>query len=167
MNEAIFRKKSLEHISSPDKLDRYLKVSRPSVWLVILALLLVLLAAGAWCFFGNMPTTAMGVGIKGEEGEAVCFVPAQEGYEIIPGMQVRLTPTGAETVVTGQVEKVGDPQPAEEAAQAVKAGWLTMPDGWVCPVTVELKGGELPANAACSAQIIIDQRRPIDLLLGR
>ena len=58
MNETIFRKKSLERIASSDKLDDYLKVTSPSVWVILAALFIAVIAVGAWCFFGSMPTTA-------------------------------------------------------------------------------------------------------------
>ena len=50
MTQMIFRRKSLERIASPDQLDRYLQVSAPSLWLILLALFLMLGAAAAWCF---------------------------------------------------------------------------------------------------------------------
>lgn len=64
MNETIFRKKSLERIASPDKLDDYLKVTSPSVWVILAALFIAVIAVGAWCFFGSMPTTAPAVDRK-------------------------------------------------------------------------------------------------------
>ena len=53
MTQMIFRRKSLERIASPDQLDRYLQVSAPSLWLILLALFLMLGAAAAWCFWGH------------------------------------------------------------------------------------------------------------------
>ena len=46
MNETIFRKKSLERIASPDKLDDYLKVTSPSVWVILAALFIAVIAVG-------------------------------------------------------------------------------------------------------------------------
>ena len=57
MTQMIFRRKSLERIASPDQLDRYLQVSAPSLWLILLALFLMLGAAAAWCFWGSIPAT--------------------------------------------------------------------------------------------------------------
>lgn len=166
MNDTIFRKKSLERISSPDQLDDYLKVSSPSVWVVLAALILALAAAGAWCFFGSMPTTVSSVGIHQEAG-TVCFVTAEEGYSIEPGMQVQFTPTGSDETVTGEVIQIEEPVTAQEAGVSVKAEWLSMPGDWVCPVTVKVKEDELPVGASLEVSIILDERRPVDLLLGR
>jgi hypothetical protein len=45
---SIFRKKSMERISSPEEMDDYMKVTGPSMWLVTGAILLLLLAAVIW-----------------------------------------------------------------------------------------------------------------------
>ena len=47
-NNDIFRKKSLERISSPEQLNDYIKVSNPSVWIIIIAIFCVLGAGLYW-----------------------------------------------------------------------------------------------------------------------
>ena len=42
MDQTIFRKKSLERISSPEALSDYLHVTSPSVWLILTAVILLL-----------------------------------------------------------------------------------------------------------------------------
>lgn len=166
MNETIFRKKSLERIASPDQLDDYLKVSSPSVWLVLIALILTLIAAGVWCFLGRMPATMETTGIRSETG-ALIFVPADQGYLVQPGMQARFNLDNTESAIIGQVEEIGEPLPAIQAAEAAGAGWLPLSDEWVCPVTVQLTDAVLQEGAAYDAQIVLDEYRPIDLLFGR
>lgn len=168
MNETIFRKKSLERIASPDKLDDYLKVSSPSVWIVLAALVLVVAAAGVWCLFGSIPTTASAVGIRSQAG-AVCFLSAGEGYSISPGMKVQILCGKSEDTLIGAVAEVGEPVQADSAAANAGADWLVerMPGSWVCPVTIQVDNENIPADAECLMHIILDERRPIDLLLGR
>ena len=158
----------MERIASPDQLDTYLKVTNWSVWLVLAALVLALAAAGAWCFFGTIPTTADSVGLCTDTG-AVCFVTVEDGFSVQPGMTVHITPAGSDRAVNGQVNTVGEPIPTEDAAGEIGAGWLAgnLPGDWVCPISVRLEQGEVPSGISCSAQIILDERRPIDLLLGR
>lgn len=166
MNETIFRKKSLERIASPDKLDDYLKVSSPSIWLILLALVLALIAAGAWCFFGKMPTTMAGVGIQSGT-ETLCFIPAEEGSSVEIGMQVQFTSGETAGPVIGKVEEVSEPIPAGEAAENAGAAWLSLPAQWVCVVTVRLDNETQREGTVYNTQIILDERRPVDLLFGR
>ena len=48
MNESIFRKKSLEKISSPEKNDEYMRVTRPGVLLIICAVIMLIVAILSW-----------------------------------------------------------------------------------------------------------------------
>lgn len=44
----IFRKSTLDRISSPEKLNEYIKVSHPSIWLILGAIIILLGAAVFW-----------------------------------------------------------------------------------------------------------------------
>lgn len=50
----IFREKSMERVSSPEQLDDYIRVTTPSVWLVLLALVILLVGILAWSVFGTV-----------------------------------------------------------------------------------------------------------------
>lgn len=45
MSDQIFRKKSLDRISSPEQLNDYIRVANPGIWM-ILAAVIILLAGG-------------------------------------------------------------------------------------------------------------------------
>jgi hypothetical protein len=53
MEQSVFRKESLERVNSPEQLDEYIRVARPSVWLVVGALALLLLGFGIWHVVGS------------------------------------------------------------------------------------------------------------------
>ncbi len=50
----IFREKSMDRISSPEQLNDYIRVTRPSVWLVLLALVILLSGMLAWSILGRV-----------------------------------------------------------------------------------------------------------------
>ena len=50
----LFREKSLERISSPEQLDDYIRVTTPSVWLVLIATVILLVGIIIWSFFGTV-----------------------------------------------------------------------------------------------------------------
>ncbi len=52
--KAIFRQKSLERITSPEQLDDYIKVTTPSVWLILFATLLLIFGTLFWAVFGKI-----------------------------------------------------------------------------------------------------------------
>ena len=57
MSESLFRKKSIERISSPEEIDEYMRVTTPSMWLVLGAVALLLLAIFIWSITGRIEDT--------------------------------------------------------------------------------------------------------------
>ena len=54
MNDTIFRQKNIDKISSPEKLDDYVRVTTPSVWIILIAIVLLLVGAVIWGIFGEI-----------------------------------------------------------------------------------------------------------------
>ena len=54
MENSLFRKKSIDKISSPEKLDDYIRVTTPSVWITLIAILLLLVGAILWGTLGEL-----------------------------------------------------------------------------------------------------------------
>ena len=50
----IFRKKSLERISSPEELNDYIKVTSPPVWIILLAIVVILVGVLSWGVLGTV-----------------------------------------------------------------------------------------------------------------
>lgn len=55
MQESIFRKKSLDKINSPEKMDDYIKVTGISMWVILGAVICLLLATICWACFAQIP----------------------------------------------------------------------------------------------------------------
>lgn len=60
--KSIFREKNMEKVSSPESLNDYIRVTTPSVWIVLAALVVLLLGMLAWSIFGKVP-------VKTEDGK--------------------------------------------------------------------------------------------------
>ena len=54
MNKSIFREKSIERISSPEKIDDYMKITGISMWLILGCILVLLAGAVIWGFTGRI-----------------------------------------------------------------------------------------------------------------
>ena len=57
MDKKIFREKSVERVSSPEKLDSYLKVASPRVWVILCAVIVLLVGFIVWGVLGKVETT--------------------------------------------------------------------------------------------------------------
>ena len=48
MSNQLFREKAMDRLSSPEKINDYLRVTKPSLWVVLAAVLLLLVGALIW-----------------------------------------------------------------------------------------------------------------------
>jgi HlyD family secretion protein len=63
MDKSIFRKVSLERLSSPEQLDQVLRVTSPRIWVGVAAIFGILVTTVIWGFLGSISTTAAGQGV--------------------------------------------------------------------------------------------------------
>ena len=113
MNDNLFRKKNLDRISSPEQLNDYIKVSNPSVWLIIGAMFIIAIAFSVWAFSGNITSEVSGTGVfQGSSQESVesvtCYIDANYASKISEGMPVRIynRTKPMEAYVNGEVIKI-------------------------------------------------------------
>lgn len=52
--KSIFREKSLERVTSPEQLNDYIKVTTPSVWIILAATLILIIGTLVWAVFGKI-----------------------------------------------------------------------------------------------------------------
>ena len=50
----LFREKSLKRVNQPEDLEDYIRVTTPSVWIVLIAVVLILAAILGWMIFGTV-----------------------------------------------------------------------------------------------------------------
>ena len=49
---SLFRKSTLERVSSPEQLNEYIKVTNPNLIIILAGIFAILIAGVAWVFFG-------------------------------------------------------------------------------------------------------------------
>lgn len=64
MDNKLFRKNSLERVSSPEQLNDYVKVSSPGIWIILAAVIVLLIGACVWGIWGRLETTVPAVVIS-------------------------------------------------------------------------------------------------------
>lgn len=88
MGEEIFRKKSLDMAKSPDNLDDYIRVSNPSVWLLLISVIVLLIGAVVWGVFGYVDSTVPSL-VSVQNEQAVCYVAEEDITSVNDGMIVK------------------------------------------------------------------------------
>ena len=115
-NKTVFRKKTLDRISSPEQLTSYLRVTNPGIWALLAVVLLLLAGIFAWAAVGTLETSAPAVVIVGDHTAQVVPVGAET---LLPGMPLRVA--GQETVIAAAN--------ADEYGRSVGTAVLELPDG--------------------------------------
>ena len=70
---SIFRKETLDRISSPEQLTDYLRVTNPGVWVILAAIIIMLIGFFVWMSVGVIETTVP-VGVSTQSRRATVAV---------------------------------------------------------------------------------------------
>ena len=157
MSNTLFRKKSLERISSPEQLNDYIRVSTPSVWMVLAAIIVLLIGVCVWGVFGHMDTL-LPVAAVVQEGSAEAYVREEDAPSVAEGMTVVLGDSkGTVTAISAQPITVDDA--FTEYMRHI--GGLRQGE-WVYVVTLETDC----ADGVYAAQIVVDSVSPMAFVLN-
>lgn len=69
----IFNKKAVDTLRNPEDLDKYVRVTSTSVWLILLACIALLAGLLAWACLGTVTSGISTTGMKVNE-DVICFV---------------------------------------------------------------------------------------------
>ncbi len=89
MDKTLFRKKSMERISSPEQLTDYLRVTDPGIWVFLLAVIFILAGILSWAAVGTIETTTDAKAVV-SDGAAKVIVTGQVNGELSTGIPIRI-----------------------------------------------------------------------------
>lgn len=114
MDNQLFRKQSMDRISSPEKLEDYMRVTSPGIWM-ILAAVIVLLAGMLVCASVGKVETKYPVEAQVSDGSASVLLDADPGYTVERGMTLRIGSSDAKIAYVSKLENGGTAVSAEVA----------------------------------------------------
>ncbi|MCM1328964.1 MAG: hypothetical protein NC253_05925 [Ruminococcus sp.] len=74
MEKQLFRKASIDRVSSPEQLNDYVRVSNPSVWTILAAIIILLTGVYIWGIFGRLDTVVKAAAVTVESVPPMSFV---------------------------------------------------------------------------------------------
>lgn len=89
MSEKLFRKQSLDKVTSPEQLNDYVRVSNPGVWMILAAVIILLAGVCVWGVFGHMESRLATVGAA-RDGDVTCYVKEADIDRVKVGMPVQI-----------------------------------------------------------------------------
>lgn len=157
MDKQLFRKSSIDRISSPEQLNDYVRVSNPSVWMILAAIIMLLVGVCVWGIFGRLETKIESAGIC-ENGVFTCYVNEEKMRQIESGMTVN---------VDGNELSVSEISEKPIAVSADMDGYLLYLGGfsegeWLYEVTA---AGTFP-DGTYKAEIVTSSVSPMSFILN-
>ena len=157
MENTIFRKKSMDRISSPEQLNDYIRVTNPGIWTVLAAVIVLLVGFIVWGVVGTLETKVSAAAVSDGEN-VILYVSEAEIAGVAQDNAVRID--DAEYTVSAIADA---PIAVDESFTnyALHIGDLSMGE-WVYPVTVS---ANLP-DGVYEASIVTDSVSPISFLFN-
>lgn len=152
MNNQIFRKKSIDRMSSPEQLNDYIKVTNPGVWMALAAIVILLIGVCVWGVFGKLETK-LPVAAVSQDGQTVLYVKEDNIASVRENMSVYV---GDETYKVTSVSSQPVAVTEEISEYARHTGELSIGE-WVYIVQID---GNIP-DGAYRAQIVTDSVSPL------
>lgn len=162
-NSSIFNRQALERLNSPDDLDKYVHVTNPSVWAMLVACLLLLGGLMAWGFFGTVSTSVSAKAVV-LDGNAVCYLSGDDVSQVEIGDEVEV---GNEDLIVINISRL--PSSRSEAVAHLKSEYLAselFDEDWNYLVVLAGPVDDLSSERPFEVSIITDRQAPIKHLFG-
>ena len=158
MGSTIFREKSLEKISSPEQMNDYIRVSSPSVWMVLTAVIVLLAGVCVWGMFGHLDTAVQTGGVC-TNGRLTVFVGEEDHDKI--GENAVISVDGVEYAVA---EITNAPIRVDDQIDPYVVHLAGFTEGdWVYRLYADVPG---LADGVYAASVITERVRPLDFVLN-
>ena len=158
MGSTIFREKSLKKIASPEQMNDYIRVSSPSVWMVLTAVIVLLAGVCVWGMFGHLDTAVQTGGVCAD-GRLTVLV-GEEDHDKIKENAV-ISVDGVEYAVA---EITNAPIRVDDQIDPYVVHLAGFTEGdWVYRLYADVP--EL-ADGVYAASVITERVRPLDFVLN-
>lgn len=156
MENNLFRKKSLDHISSPEELHDYMRVTSPRLWMILGAIAVLLVGFIVYASTATMENTmAIRVDVQALDSAAENQADGEQKSTLV---SCRLPLSALDTVKTGMKVLIG----SEEG----KVGWITtMAEEEGIYLIFDMEHDNLPLpDGTYDAELVLESTTPISFL---
>lgn len=158
MSSTIFREKSLKKIASPEQMNDYIRVSSPSVWMVLTAVIVLLAGVCVWGVFGHLDTAVQTGGVC-TNGRLTVFV-GEEDHDKIKENAV-ISVDGVEYAVA---EITNAPIRVDDQIDPYVVHLAGFTEGdWAYRLYADVPG---LADGVYAVSVITERVRPLDFVLN-
>ena len=164
-NSMLFNKKAVDKLSSPEALDRYVRVARPGVWVILVACALLLGGLLVWGIFGTVYVNVNSTGVRMDD-KVLCFLSEDNTSHVHVGNDATVE---SEHLSVASISD--NPLSQNEVKEIVQSDYLVSKlvgaEEWVYEVDLEGDGvSELKEGVSLSVNITTDHVSPLELAFG-
>lgn len=117
---SIFNETARKRLTTPDDLDKYLQVTNPSVWTLLIACTALLAGILTWGTFGSISTSVSGTSVVMDDGRILCFLNTEDAKKVHVG---DVASVGGQPVKVSSITTV--PSSSTEARKILGSDYLT------------------------------------------
>lgn len=158
MSGSLFRKQASEQLSTPEQLNDYIKVSSPSVWVTLCALIILLIGVCCWGIFGRLETI-VNASVVSDGEQSVCYIPKRNAEDI--GIGTKVIVGGEEYKISAITQSPHQAAGDDFSDNVLEAG--DMQSGEL--VYTALLDDDLPSGVY-SAEIIVESVSPMSFVFN-
>lgn len=165
MKNNLFKKSSMDRISSPEKLDAFIRVSNPGSWMVLCAALGLVLGLLIWGVFGQLSESVSFNG-RLKDNQLYCYASGSLASQLEEGMEATIAVQGADSFTGRIVSIAGQPLSFDEAARDITSDYMLASlgiTGWNIIITIETDA-PLYEGVVYTASVVTSTYRPIEMV---
>ncbi len=188
-NSSLFRKNSLEKVSSPEQLNEYIRVTNPSLIVLLIGIFSIIISGAILMFTHGIPNTVNLSGVVAEDvlgqTNVYCYLPISVSKRLKSGMKVQISPDYADReeygYINGEILSVGtDIVTNELLIKELKNPQVVVPSvnsamqsGNVVQIKMNLKNWSSPKGnnikvtegTACDAVVVIGETKAYEFII--
>lgn len=141
MNEGLFRKKSIDKVSSPESLNDYVKVASPSVWMILVGIIILLIGICIWGVMGRLDTK-VNVGVVSKGADNICYISENDINNVKVGQIFEVSGANCEVIAIDST-----PMQGKELSPLMLHALNITAEDWVYKATINgnISDGEYEA----------------------
>lgn len=156
MDNNIFRQKNIDKINSPESLNEYIKVTNPSVWIILVGVILLIIGALVFGTIGKIDTN-INSAVEVSGGIATLYIGEEDIDKVKPDMTVKIDGTDYKimSIASRPLEASGIDSFVLHKGNLEESEWLY-------PITLE----GVIEDGVYNASITIERVSPISYILN-
>ena len=156
-NKSLFRQESLNRLNSPEQLNQYIHVTRPSVWMIFAAIVVLLGGLVVWVYNGEIETY-LTVITEVSDGNVYAYADSRDIDRIVEGC-VAVVDGEYESYVTGVSNSM------VRVPESVSAEYLELTGRGEKAYVISIENLGIP-DGIYKTELTIEDIRPLHYFLG-